>query len=73
MSERKKKVLIIDPPGGWRYGFPRVDDFKPSESGLSPEALKREREQWFRDHGYPDSLIRNGALKYCRGFEVETD
>ena len=73
MSEQQKKVLMIDPPSGWRYGFPRVYDFQPSDSGLSPEALRKEREQWFRDHGYPDRLIRDGMLKHCRIFEDETE
>lgn len=70
MSERKP-VLMIDPPSGWRYGFPRAYGFKPSMSGLSSEALRQEREQWFRNNGYPDMLIRDGMLKYCRVFEDE--
>jgi hypothetical protein len=53
-----KKVKIVDPPLGSKYGFPKE----------MPQNLKSETEiiQWFLDNGYPQSLIDNGMLKYCK-------
>lgn len=45
-SKKKRCVTIIDPPSGWRYGFPKpyVD-----ENGNKPSDMK----QWLLDSGYP--------------------
>ena len=56
------KMMMIDPPEGWRYGFPR--EFDPKE-GQSVE-------DWFIEKGYPESLISKGWLKWCRSWETET-
>ena len=41
-------IKIIDPPSGWRYGFP-----KPI-----PEDIK-DIKQWLIDNGYPEKEIEN--------------
>lgn len=58
--------MLVDPPEGWRYGFPREFDFKPSHANLPGEEYEQEFQQWFRDHGYPDRLISQGMLDHCR-------
>ncbi len=58
------KITMVDVPSGWRYGFPRPypgEDADPNENF----------EDWFRNRGYPDWLIKQGMLKYCRYFDVE--
>lgn len=40
-------ALYIDPPSGWRYGFPRV----------IPEDRRDEIEKWLVENGYPQSEI----------------
>lgn len=59
-------MLIVDPPEGWKYGFPKLYTFKPSHLSLSEEEYDKERKQWFRDEGYPEKLIRQDMLKRCR-------
>ena len=41
---------LVDPPSGWRYGFPRLYD--PATDGDVTE--------WLIAHGYPESLARQG-------------
>jgi hypothetical protein len=57
------KKMIVDPPEGWRYGFPRLYD-------RSPDAEETE-EEWYLRHGYPKRLIDDGLLKYVRSWEDE--
>lgn len=61
-------VTIIDPPSGWLYKFPKEFTFKPSSESLSADEYQKEVEQWFRDNGYPQKLINQGMLKYCRSW-----
>ena len=59
------KVLIIDPPEGWRYGFP-----KPVPAGvLKSETLMR---VWLIGKGYPTKDV-DLALKYSRYWEAENE
>ena len=46
----KKRVTMIDPPSGWRYGFPMpfVDS-----NGNRPTDIKK----WLLDNGYPQAEI----------------
>lgn len=46
---------MIDPPSGWRYGFPR--EFNPQWG----ETL----EQWLVKVGYPEDMVEF-AVKYSR-------
>ena len=60
----KVKVTMIDPPSGWRYGFPRV---------LPEEAMGRNLE-WMVEQGYPQFEIdKMKEHFYCRYWEAEVD
>jgi hypothetical protein len=54
-----KIKTMIDPPSGWKYGFPKElpDDIKDFK-------------QWLIDNGYPESEV-DFAMKYCRMWEGE--
>ena len=54
------KRLIIDPPSGWKYGFP-----KPI-----PEDRRQDSLVWLVENGYPQSEIDAlGEHFYCRYWE----
>lgn len=57
------KVRFVDPPGGWKHGFPKQ----------APEDIKDFR-QWLLDQGYPEKDV-DFAVKYCRVWyeEVKSD
>jgi hypothetical protein len=58
------KVIMIDPPEGWKYGFP-----KSIPNGyLKNESLMR---IWLSNEGYPEKDI-DLALKYSRHWEICT-
>lgn len=46
--------MMVDPPSGWRYGFPKI--FDP----LDGETLQ----QWLRRQGLPEALIELGSVRY---------
>lgn len=51
-------TILIDPPSGWQYGFPKPFTKKPDES------LK----DWLIANGYPEKLaqqVENNEL-WCR-------
>lgn len=52
-------MMLVDPPSGWKYGFPKE---------VPEDYLKKyfDIEQWFLDNGYPQKLIDQGMLKHCR-------
>ena len=50
-----REIRIIDPPSGWRYGFPKEYTRKENET----------LEEWLLKEGYPEWLIPQ-ALKYSR-------
>lgn len=56
------KIKMVDPPSGWRYGFP-----KPMPEDLKSE---QERVQWFLNNGYPQHLIDGGMLGHCRTWYI---
>jgi hypothetical protein len=59
------KQLMIDPPSGWQYGFP-----KPVPSGyIKNETLMR---IWLAGEGYPAKDV-DLALKHSRYWETEID
>ena len=43
----KVGVIMIDPPSGWRYGFPK----------RIPESEFHRAEEWMVEHGYPQSEV----------------
>lgn len=55
-------AMMIDPPEGWRYGFPRSYD--DAKDGSMREFLLR--------HGYPLKDV-DFALQYMRCWQAETD
>ncbi len=57
------KVLVIDPPSGWKYGFPRP---VPADFGKETFSLSR----WLVECGYPVRDIPF-ASKYSRYWEAE--
>lgn len=55
---------MIDPPSGWKYGFPKE----------LPETVNRNNlVQWFLDQGYPKNLIEQGMLEHCRMWMEEEE
>jgi hypothetical protein len=60
----KKTVLMVDPPSGWKYGFPMpVPDPRP-------EVLT----EWLLEQGYPQKEIDAcGEYFYCRYWEQEIE
>ena len=58
-----EKKIVIDPPMGSRYGFPRIYDKQEGESV----------EEWFLRRGYPKELIEQGMLNHCRWWDWKPD
>ena len=57
------KVHYIDPPSGWKYGFPKV----------LPEGVDNTI-QWLLDNGYPQREIdAYGNHFYCTHWEEEVE
>lgn len=54
-----KKILIYDPPSGWKYGFPKAVP-KNVWEGKNGEFKK-----WILEQGYPEKDV-DFALKYGR-------
>lgn len=57
---------MIDPPSGWKYGFPKS----------LPKQFDTWEEQrdWLVSEGYPQEQIDSmGDYFYCRYWEEETD
>jgi len=58
------KRLMIDPPEGWKYGFPKR---------IPPEHQSRTL-QWLVEEGYPQHLIdKMGDHFYCRYWSEKED
>ena len=66
-------MLMVDPPEGWRYGFPKAFDFEPSHPNLPGEELWIEEKEWWVENGYPIELIRKGYLDHCRMWNTNDD
>jgi len=57
------KIKMIDPPSGWKYGFPKK----------LPEGIK-DTKKWLVENGYPQHEIDScGDYFYCRYWERESD
>ena len=50
--------IWIDPPNGWRYGFPKVIPVQTKANG--EDAIKA----WLLNNGYPQHEIDNGGMRY---------
>ena len=57
-------TTIIDPPSGWRYGFPRP---LPNGREVGPEETL---EEWLVSWGYPKEDAE-WAAQHCRYWEAE--
>lgn len=58
------KVRYIDPPEGNDWGFPKpVPTFK----------TRNDFRKWMVINGYPQHLIDQGLLDYCKFFDKEID
>jgi hypothetical protein len=47
----KKTVVFIDPPSGWRYGFP-----KPAPENIR-NMTQEQLHEWFAANGYPQKEL----------------
>jgi hypothetical protein len=61
------KVLMIDPPGGWQYGFP-----KPVHEEFHTLGEDFDLGRWLVEQGYPEKDLEL-ALRYGRYWEQEID
>ena len=61
------KVLMIDPPEGWKYGFP-----KPVHEEYHTLGDDFDLKRWLIDERYPQKDI-DLALKYSRYWEKDLD
>jgi len=67
----KNTIIYIDPPSGWRYGFP-----KPAPKNLR-EFENHDLNNWLMENGYPREEVEiwTNSPKYgsvpCRVFERE--
>ena len=59
--------LMIDPPSGWMYGFPKP--IPKTVAFAAPDIFF----DWMIENGYPASLIDDGHLQWCRFWEVPGD
>lgn len=56
------KVTYVDPPAGWKYGFPKV----------VPNERKNDMMAWLVEQGYPQEEIDAcGEHFYCKYWEQE--
>ena len=61
-----KKVTMVDPPSGWKYGFPKAMPQK-FLNGLEFNA-------WLVSEGYPQKLIDElGDQFYCRHWQEDAE
>ena len=71
MSKMKRfaaenKQLLIDPPQGWRYGFPKPID-------LTRIHNRQHLVDFLIDNGYPKGMCQEEILSHCRYFESSKD
>ena len=63
-----KKVMMIDPPSGWKYGFP-----KEVPEAFGPEGIENVK-NWLVENGYPQKEIDLcGEYFFCRYWEQEVE
>lgn len=59
------KQLIIDPPSGWKYGFPKILPKTLPMWGLNT---------WLVEQGYPkEEIDKLGEHFYCNYYTQEED
>jgi hypothetical protein len=56
--------FIVDPPSGWKYGFPKE---------VPKEVFESEKfKEWLIEQGYPEKDV-DFAVKYSRYWKEEED
>lgn len=56
------KKYWVDPPSGWKYGFPKIWDGKGNV------------DEWMISNGYPKEIIESmGNSFYCKMWEHQED
>ena len=69
VRRKMSKVLMCDPPSGWKYGFP-----KPVHEEYYLLGDDFNMKHWLVSEGYPQTEIDNyGDHFYCRYYEMEID
>jgi|11_taG_2_1085331.scaffolds.fasta_scaffold03933_5 hypothetical protein len=70
-----KRILMCDPPSGWKYGFPRaVPEEGTIHYGGMDYGVRKEFDilEWIFSHGYPKSIYEEcGGQFYCKYWTVE--
>ena len=63
--------MVVDPPEGWKYGFPK---YIPSEIMQSEfdRVLRKSYREWLLKQGYPQELIES-AMKHSRFWITENE
>lgn len=56
------QATVIDPPGGWQYGFPKI-------LTLPDNSSEKEERDWFIRNGYPAAKAND--TKYGRAWVIE--
>ena len=46
----------VDPPSGWKYGFPKVWERKSDDDSMS---------EWLIAEGYPEKMIEKFGAVFC--------
>jgi hypothetical protein len=60
----KDQIIVIDPPSGWKYGFPKIlPNYIKGSDLLS---------NWLLDNGYPQEDIEL-ALKHSRYWSIKSN
>lgn len=54
-------LIFVDPPEGWRYGFPKLVPVELYEKDIRP---------WLVEQGYPTSCLTDSEFS-CRYFYAE--
>ena len=62
----KYRYTWVDPPSGWRYGFPKDYTFVPSSTTLSAGDEEDEFCAWLEANGYPIERLGRWNLNYMR-------
>lgn len=50
------KKLWVDPPAGWKYGFPKIWD---------PNKDNKDVYEWIIENGYPRTLAESYKNHFC--------
>lgn len=64
IPENDKTPVYVDPPGGWKYGFPKIYD---PTCGITCR-------EWLINNGYPAKILEElGDAFYCRFWKADKE